>query len=231
MISHPVPTGMGSFELVRTTLHITGIHTSPFRFVAYANAPAASALGVAGLVNRVSVVPAGGRSADEVKRDLLGLPGVAAVQGAAATTDAVDARMQQFRDILLVTVVIAGAMALLIAFNASAINADERAREHATMFAHGVTVAHVVRGGIVEALLIGSLGTATGIAAGHALLTWIVRSNMPETMPDVGMLISIAPPTYALALLAGTVVVAAAPLLTARRMRRTDISATLRVVE
>ena len=231
VIAHPVPTGAGSFQLVRTTLPVTGLHSSPFRFLAYANAPAASALDVAGLVNRVSVVPAKGRTADDVKRELLRLPGVAAVQGAAATTDAVDARMQQFRDILLITVVIAGAMALLIAFNASAINADERAREHATMFAHGVTVGRVVRGGVVEALLIGALGTAAGIAAGHALLTWIVHHNMPETMPDVGMLISVAPPTYALALLAGTVIVAAAPLLTARRLRRTDISATLRVME
>jgi hypothetical protein len=45
------------------------------------------------------------------------------------------------------------------------------------------------------------------------------------------MLISVTSPTYALARLAGTVIVAAAPLLTARRMRHTDISATLRVVE
>ena len=51
-------------------------------------------------------------------------------------------------------------MALLIAFNASTINADERAREHATMFAYGVTVGRVVRGGVVEALIIGALGTA-----------------------------------------------------------------------
>ena len=231
VISHPVPTGAGAFQLVRTTLPVTGIHSSPFRFVAYANTPAASALHATGLVNRISVVPAAGRSADDVKRELLRLPVVAAVQGAAATTDAVDARMQQFRDILLITVVIAGAMALLIAFNASAINADERAREHATMFAHGVTVGRVVRGGVVEALLIGALGTAAGIAAGHALLTWIVRHNMPETMPDVGMLIAVTPATYALALLAGTVIVAAAPLLTARRLCRTDIPATLRVVE
>ena len=53
-------------------------------------------------------------------------------------------------------------MALLIAFNASAINADERAREHATMFAYGVTVGRVVRGGVVEAMLIGALGTPPG---------------------------------------------------------------------
>jgi putative ABC transport system permease protein len=148
-----------------------------------------------------------------------------------STTDAVDARLEQFNEILLVTVAIAGAMALLIAFNATAINADERAREHATMFAHGVTVARVLRGSVAEALAVGVLGTAVGIAAGHLLLSWIVNRNMPETMPDIGMLIAVAPFTYLLAAAAGIAVVAAAPLLTLRRLRRTDISTTLRVVE
>jgi putative ABC transport system permease protein len=177
------------------------------------------------------VVPASGRDADDVKAELLRRPAVAAVQGAAATTDAVDARLEQFNEILLVTVVIAGAMALLIAFNATAINADERAREHATMFAYGVTVARVVRGSVAEAVMIGALGTAVGIAGGRAVLSWIVNENMPDTMPDIDTLVAIAPLTYVLAVAAGTLVVAAAPLLTLRRLRRTDIPATLRLVE
>ena len=171
------------------------------------------------------------KNADDVKAELLRLPAVAAVQGAAATTDAVDSRMEQFNEILLITVAIAGAMALLIAFNATAINADERAREHATMFAYGITVPRVVQSSVAEGLIIGALGTAVGIAAGHALLSWIVNENMPETMPDIGTLISVAPLTYAFAATAGTLVVAAAPLLTLRKLHRTDIPATLRVVE
>jgi putative ABC transport system permease protein len=230
-VEHPVPTGTGTFRLVRTALPVTGIHSSPLRFVAYANAPAAAELHVAGLVNRISVVPGPHRNADDVKSELLRRPAVAAVQGAAATTDAVDARLEQFNEILLVTVVIAGAMALLIAFNATAINADERAREHATMFAYGVTVARVIRGSVAEAVMIGALGTAIGIAGGRAVLGWIVHENMPETMPDIGTLVAVVPTTYALAVAAGTVVVAAAPLLTLRKLRRTDIPATLRVVE
>jgi putative ABC transport system permease protein len=230
-VLHPVPTARGSFALVRTTLPVTGIHASPLRFVAYANAPAAGALHLSGLVSRISVVPAPRRTPDDVKAELLKLPGVAAVQGAAAMTDAVDARLEQFNEILLITVAIAGAMALLIAFNASTINAEERAREHATMFASGVTVARVTSGSVTEALLIGAFGTAAGIAAGHALLTWIVNENMPETMPDVGTVVSVAPVTYGLAVIAGVVVVAAAPLLTLPRLRRTDVPAALRVVE
>ena len=230
-IQHPVPTGTGTFRLARSTLPVTGIHPSPLRFLAYANIPAAADLHLSGLVNRISVVPARGRTSDEVKAELLRLPAVAAVQGAAATTDAVDQRLEQFNQVLLITVMIAGAMALLIAFNATSINADERAREHATMFAYGVTVARITRGNIAEALTIGALGTAVGIAAGHAVLSWIVNQNMPETMPDIGTLVSVAPVTYALAAAAGTLIVAAAPLLTLRKLRHTDISATLRVVE
>ena len=169
-VLHPVPTSARTTELVRTTLPITGINASPFRFVAYANAPAASPLHVAGMVNRISVVPATGHDGDDVKAELLRLPPVAAVQPAAATTDAVDQRLEQFTDILLVTVLVAGTMALLMAFNASAINADERAREHATMFAYGVPVDRVLRGNVVEALIIGALGTAAGIAGGRLFL-------------------------------------------------------------
>ncbi len=62
--AHPVPNGPRSFSLVRTTLPVTGIDTSPLRFVAYANAQAAARLHVGGLVNRVSVVPGTGRDAD-----------------------------------------------------------------------------------------------------------------------------------------------------------------------
>ena len=106
-----------------------------------------------------------------------------------------------------------------------------RSASASTQFAHGVTVARVIRGGVVEALIIGALGTAVGIAGGRALLSWLINTNMPETMPEIGTLTSVAPLTYVLALVTGTLMVAVAPLLTLRRLRRTDLSGALRVVE
>ena len=229
-VVHPVAAG-ASFRLARTSLPVTGIHTSPFRFVAYANADAARAMGVAGLVSRISLLPTPGHDVDDIERALLRLPHVAAVQGAAATTDAVDQRMEQFNEILAITVVIAGLMALLIAFNATVINADERVREHATMVAYGVPIRRVLGGSVTEGVAVGVLGTAVGVAAGHALLAWIINRNMPETMPDVGMLLTVGPATYAGAVITGIGVVAAAPLLTLRKLRRTDVASALRVVE
>ena len=97
------------------------------------------------------------------------------------------------------------------------------------MFVYGVSISRVVRGDIAEALIIGALGIAAGIAFGRVVLDHYL--TMPETMPDIGTVTSVAPLTYALAIIAGTAVAAAAPLLTLRRLQRTDISAALRVVE
>ena len=230
-VRYPVPTGPRSYQLASAPIPVTGIHTSPLRFVAYSNPPAAARMGLKGLVNRISVVPAAGDSSADVKRALLALPAVTAVQGAAAMTDAVDQTMSQFTEVLLITVAIAMIMALLIAYNAAAINAEERTRETATLFAYGIRPGSVIAGNVLEALLIGALATLVGVAAGYGILRWIIDISMRETMPDLGTLVSVSAATYALAALAGIVSVALAPLFTLRRLSRTDVPSALRVVE
>jgi putative ABC transport system permease protein len=118
-------------------------------------------------------------------------------------------------------------MALLIAYNSTVINADEHSRENATIFAYGVSTARVTRDMMIEALLTGVLGTAVGLAAGYAVLRWVVE-GMPATMPDVGTLVTLRPLTYVLAGLTGTIIVS---LLTLKRLKTTDIPSTLRVVD
>jgi putative ABC transport system permease protein len=230
-VRYPMPTGERSYRLASATLPITGIGRSPLRFVAYSNQPAAAAMGLTGVIDRISVVPAAGKTSADVKRALLALPWVTAVQGAAAMTDAVDKTMSQFTQVLIITVAIAMIMALLIAYNAAAINAEERTRETATMFSYGIRPGAVVRGNVLEALLVGALATIIGVAAGYAILRWMIDVSMRSTMPDLGTLISITPATYGLAALAGIVSVSLAPVLTLRRLKRTDVPSALRVVE
>jgi putative ABC transport system permease protein len=230
-VSYPVRSGPSSSKLNTVRLRVTGINASPLRFVAYVNEAAARTMGLAGLTNRLSVLPAPGRTTADVKRALLALPSVTAVQGASAATDAVSETMSQFTDVLIITVAIAMIMSFLIAYNSAAINAEERTREHATLFAYGVRTASVIRGNAIEALLTGLLATAVGIGAGYAILRLMVDASMRNTMPDLGTIISISAITYALAMLAGVVSVTLAPLLTLRRLRHTDIPSALRVVE
>ena len=139
--------------------------------------------------------------------------------------------MSQFTDVLIITVAIAMTMSFLIAYNSASINAEERTREHATLFAHGVRTGRVLRGNAFEALLTGLLATLVGVGAGYAILRLMIDVSMRNTMPDLGTIISISAITYALAVLAGVVSVTLAPLLTLRRLRHTDIPSALRVVE
>ena len=69
-------------------------------------------------------------------------------------------------------------LAMLIAYNATSINADERARERATLFAFGMPVRRVLGLETAEGLLIGLLGTAVGVGVGLLLNRWIIASTM-----------------------------------------------------
>jgi putative ABC transport system permease protein len=138
--------------------------------------------------------------------------------------------MANFTDILRFLELFVLILALLIAFNAAAINVDERAREHATMFAFGVRPRSVLRGITVEALLVGVLGTLLGIGLGLLAMRWIVGSSATD-MPEVGLILSIAPVTIVLAIVMGVLAVGIAPLFTFRRLRRMDVPSTLRVME
>jgi putative ABC transport system permease protein len=122
-------------------------------------------------------------------------------------------------------------LALLIAYNATSINADERARERATLFAFGLPLRRVVILEATEGVLIGALGTAVGVGVGLLVVRWVVTTTMRTTMPDMGHDVVISAGTVAIAFALGMLAVAIVPLLTVRRLRRMDIPGTLRVVE
>jgi hypothetical protein len=89
--------------LATKALPVTAINTSPLRYVTYANQSVQASMVLGGLVNRVSVVPAAGSRAADVKRALLALPAITVVQSASAGADAVAETIAQFTDVLFVT--------------------------------------------------------------------------------------------------------------------------------
>lgn len=100
------------------------------------------------------------------------------------------------------------------------------------MFAYGVPVRRVVRMIVVESFTIGLLATVLGVAGGLALLWWFLNVLAPESMPEIGFDVVLAPGSVAVAVIIGVVAVGLAPLLTApRRLRRMDLPSTLRVME
>jgi putative ABC transport system permease protein len=63
------------------------------------------------------------------------------------------------------------------------------------------------------------------------MTTWVVNGIVPDTFPDLGMIVSLSPASLLATILLGTAAVALAPVFTARRLRRMDVPSTLRVVE
>ncbi len=221
----------GTFEFVRTRVRVTGLHPDPFRTAAYMDAAQAGLLGLDGLANRLHVVPAPGATGDDVQRALFAKPAVTSVEAVIANAELLDERMDDFVGVLRVFEAFMLLLAVLMAFNASSISADERAREHATMFAFGVPVPTAVRIAIGEGLLMGIAATAAGLAGGLLLTRWIVQGIVPETFPDLDMAVHLSSGSLVAAILLGTATVALAPVLTTRRLRRMDIPSALRVVE
>ena len=101
---------------------------------------------------------------------LFAAPGVATVQGLAEASKSVRDVIEQVSGIFWVVQVFVLGLGLLIAFNTANINSDERARDHATMFAYGVSVRRVVTNLAVEGLALGALAAILGILFGYVLL-------------------------------------------------------------
>jgi len=230
-LRHPRREGSLAFRMVISRVRVAGLQPNPLRFTAYMDLREAGRFGLAGLANVVQARPAVGVDEAQVRRGLFGQPSVRSVQPVTAVTRSFSDTLDQFTDILRIAELMVLMLALLIAFNSTSISADERRREHATMFAFGLPVRRVLAMATVEAMLTGLVGTAAGITAGYAVLRWITGSLLPRTLPDIGVLPDLAGGTVLTALAIGSVAVSVAVLLTAPKLRRMDVPATLRVVE
>jgi len=230
-LRHPRRTDATLFELVETELPVVGIHPHPFRFVAYLDVEQADLVGLNGTTNLFYARPAAGEDEGSVQRALFGSVGIASVQGVTATTDAIRDAMAEFTGVFQVIQGAALLLAVLIAFNAASISDDERARENATMLAFGIPLRTVLRMAVVESFVIGVLGTVLGLGGGYLMLVWTVEVLLPQTLPDITLESTLSFGSLAMVLALGIVAVAAAPLLTFRKLSRMNIPSTLRVME
>lgn len=230
VFTHP-SLSAGGVTMTESEVRITGIHPSPYRFAVYVDRAQLAVFGAAGLANQAYVLPAAGNTPDDVQRALFDLPAVASVQPVSMSSTVLRDTMNSFTSVFRVLEGFILLLALLIAYNATSINADERARERATLFAFGLPVRKVMGLEIAEGLLYGLLGTAIGIGLGTVVVRWVTNSVIATTMPELGMEVIVSGTTILTAVLLGVVAVAVAPLLTLRKLRRMDVPGTLRVVE
>jgi putative ABC transport system permease protein len=229
-LRHPRRDGT-SYRLTTSEVTVGALHPGPVRSFAYLDLGQAGRFDLAGLTNVVDVRPAAGVSDDELIRAVAAVDGVASVTSVTAATRMFRDAMDEFFGVLRVVEVIVLLLAVLIAFNASSIGIDERARQNATMLAFGLTPRTVLAVAAAEMAGTGLIGTLLGLAGGRAVLAWTTQVQLNRTVPDIAVDAQLAPSTLLTAAILGVVAVAAAPLLLARRIRRMDIPSTLRVLE
>jgi putative ABC transport system permease protein len=231
LVAYLRPLNGGGLVPARASFRVLGIDSNPIRAFAYLDSGRGSTLGYGNLVNTLTSRAAPGASQATLERSLFVAPGVASVEPASAVPDVSRDRLNDFVGIVRVVEVILLGLALLIAFNASSISAEETTRERATMFAFGLPIRSVLGVAVAQSMLAGALGTLVAIIPGYALLHWIIASYLEPTYPDLGIIVSISPASVATIVLVGVAAVALAPLLTVRRLRRMNIPAALRTVE
>jgi putative ABC transport system permease protein len=229
-LEHPTRRGT-SYAIVETRLPVAAVHDLPLRPLAFLDRHDAALLGLDGVVNTIVVEPEDGQPRSDLRRTLFEVDGVASVVTVDTTTGTYEELISFFEGFLVIVEAFLVALLVLVAFNATSLNVDERTREHATMLAMGLPLRKVVRTIVVENVLLGLAGAAVGLLGGVALLWWLARVALDQSLPDVDLVLSVPPTTALVSLGVAVVAVAVTPFLLIGRIRRLDLPSSLRVVE
>jgi putative ABC transport system permease protein len=172
-------------------------------------------------VTRVDLTARPGVSADELSRQI-----EAAIktepyllQKTADTADSLRAQTADYRGTLLLVVAVVLFAGAFLIFNTLSMTVTERAREVGLLRAAGTSRSQVMSFVLLQALVLGAVGSGVGVVAGVGLaaltLAWVSATGpVALSAPDI------APGSVALALLVGVVVTLAASLEPAWRAGR-----------
>jgi len=231
ILEHPYREGLYSFRSEQTEVVVVGIHDNPARGVSYMAMEEAGFMGLSGLTNTIVALPAEGVSQAEIKEALFFQPGILKVEATAEFLDFMDDVLVIFTQALRVMQVVGILIALLIAYNSTVINIDDRQREIATMLAFGVRLRRVILVEIGENVILGVLGTAVGAVLGWWVLERMMLTRMETMLEEIQFVVTVRPFSVFAAVTLGIGFVALTPLISARKLRRIDVPSTLRVLE
>ena len=231
ILTHPVREGFTSFSLQDSALPVLAVHPHYIRNTVYMDNDHLDLLNVPDVTNRITAIAVPGTEIVDVKEELFPLSGVVSVTTVAEEANLTEELLNQFISVMRLMQLVPLLLAILIAYNTANIAMDERRREHATMAAFGVPYRTILRMAVVESTILGALATIIGSVLGFGLMLYITEVLLPRTTPDLGLVITFSVTSVLTLIALGVIAVGLAPLLTTRRLRRTDIPSTLRVME
>ena len=119
---------------------------------------------------------------DEIFAELMDLNGVTAATRMSSTRDTYQHSMERIDFVVVIVILSAAALAMVVLYNLSNINITERQRELATIKVLGFYDREVSAYVYRENIVLTVFGIALGIAMGHFLHVWLVRSVEIELM-------------------------------------------------
>lgn len=230
VLRHPLSRGTAT-RFVDSVVPIRAVINSPYRFIAYMSLKDEPIMGLQGIINTVVLVPRHGVTVDQLQRKIAAMPGVAWALPASTLSNTIRDVLSLVTSLFIVLQIMIGTMAFLVAYNSSRIGSDERAREHATMMAFGLGVRRVVFAGVIESVLLGTVGIAIGIGLGLLVMQWLLDTVLPAAIPELSVFAHIDASSFLIVAAIGLAATASAPVLITRRLQKMNLPSTLRYVE
>lgn len=231
IIKHPFRKSAFEYSTENTTFSVIGIQNSKIRFWAFSDISNNRVFNLTGLINSVMILPKIGITEASIQKSFFNLPGYSGIQSVTKLVKAYEELIEIFKSIFDVLQYVVMILALLLVYNTSSVNIDERTRELATMAAFGTPIRTSSWILMLESMIMGVLGTLTGFFLFAPLILEVVEARVDEAMNEIWLTPYLFPDSIILLLLIGVVLVTLIPLLSIRKLTKMDLTSALRVVE
>ncbi|WP_455463826.1 ABC transporter permease [Candidatus Hodarchaeum mangrovi] len=231
ILEHPFRESNIHYSKRNTTFNIIGIQDSEIRFWVFLDCINSPIFNFTDFANSIMIIPKEGVTEATIQTDFFPLPGYNGIQSITKMVKVYEELIEMFTSIFEVLQYVVLLLALLIVYNTTSVNIDERTRELATMGAFGTPIRASIRILMVESLIMGILGTILGFFGFGPIVIDILQIRVTEAMNEVHLAAYLYPESLFLVLGIGIVLVTLIPLLSIRKLTRMDLPSALRVVE
>jgi len=230
-LEHPYRESALQYSKTNTTFQVIGIQNSKIRFWAFSDISNDQIFNITGLVNAVMILPKQGITEATIQKNFFNLQGYSGVQSVGKLVKVYEELIEMFKSMFDVIQYVVMILALLLVYNTTTVNIDERTRELATMAAFGTPIRTSSLILMMESMIIGILGTITGFFLFAPFIVDILEARVDQAMNEIWLTCFLYLDSIVILLLIGIIFVTLTPLLSIRKLIKMDLPSALRVVE
>ncbi len=230
-LEHPFRKSVIEYSKENTTFQVIGIQNSKIRFWAFSDISNDYIFNSTGLINSIMIMPKEGVTEVSIQKSFFTLPGYSGIQSVTRLVKVYEELIEVFKSIFDVIQYVVLILALLLVYNTTTVNIDERTRELATMGAFGTPIRTSSWILMLESMILGILGTGIGFFFFSPFVVQVLEARVDEAMNEIWLKSFLYPESIVVIILIGIVLVTLTPLLSIRKLMKMDLPSALRVIE